>query len=61
MDAFVGGLNRRRVVEKEKDSRYNLNDKKEETDAAEVIPERVLVLRDLLFPCEIQERRELEA
>jgi hypothetical protein len=61
MNAFVGSLHRRRIVEKEKDSSNNLDDKEEETDASKVIPERELVLRNLLFPGECEERRELEA
>ena len=55
LDALVGGVDRGRVIEQEHDPRGDLDAGQEEGDAAEIVPERVLVLGDRLVLGELDQ------
>ena len=61
MNAFVRGVHRRAVVEKKENAGDDLDNKKEQANPSEIIPDRMLVFGNLLFFGEFEEGRQLEA
>jgi ABC-type Na+ transport system ATPase subunit NatA len=61
LNAFMGRIYRRGIVKEEQNAGENLKNKKKETDASEIIPERMFVFRNLLFFGKLNEVRKLKA
>ncbi len=61
MNAFVGRINRRRIVEEEQYTGEDLKDEEKKADAAKIIPKGIFVFGNLLFFGELHEAREHKA